>query len=91
MGLAYGLAKQMHVIGHRENVFCCLPDVFFHSSWPDFLVWLGNENEPDDSDGDYSDGKMERVEQLAFDRERCEKAAYQQGFVDGQREAENAK
>jgi hypothetical protein len=44
MGFAYGLRMQCHVIGHRENVFCTLPDVRFHESWQDFLVWLGNQN-----------------------------------------------
>jgi len=43
MGLAFGLRKGIHVIGRRENVFHCLPEVKFHSSWQDFLVWLGGQ------------------------------------------------
>lgn len=49
MGFAYGLALRLHVIGGRPNVFCTLPEVHFHSSWQDFLTWIGNgEGEDDD-------------------------------------------
>jgi hypothetical protein len=29
------------VIGYRENVFNCHPDVFFHPTWEDFLNGFG--------------------------------------------------
>lgn len=33
-GLALGLGKRCIVVGHRENVFHCLPQVEFYETWP---------------------------------------------------------
>ena len=34
-GLALGTAKRVLVVGHRENVFHCLPAVEFFATWPE--------------------------------------------------------
>lgn len=36
-GIALGLNKEVIVIGHRENVFHCLPQVEFYETWEDFI------------------------------------------------------
>jgi len=33
LGIALGTGKQCIVVGHRENVFHCLPDVAFYATW----------------------------------------------------------
>lgn len=33
MGFALASAKPIIVVGHRENVFCCLPEIEFASTW----------------------------------------------------------
>lgn len=38
MGLALG--KRVIVVGHRENVFHCLPEVEFFKTWPEALAAL---------------------------------------------------
>lgn len=40
-GMALALAKRVIVVGHRENVFHCLPEVEFYETWPDALAALG--------------------------------------------------
>ena len=41
LGIALGLAKRIIIVGPRENVFCCLPDVLVYRSWEDFnSVWV---------------------------------------------------
>jgi hypothetical protein len=35
-GAAMARGKQCVVIGHRENVFHCLPDVEFYATWQEF-------------------------------------------------------
>ena len=37
LGIAIGQGKRVIVVGHRENVFCCLPIVQFHATW--FTAW----------------------------------------------------
>jgi hypothetical protein len=32
-GLAVALGKVLMVVGHRENIFHCLPDVHFYADW----------------------------------------------------------
>jgi nucleoside 2-deoxyribosyltransferase len=34
LGAALALQKLVIVVGWRENVFCCLPQVIFHETWP---------------------------------------------------------
>jgi len=29
LGIAIGLKKQLYIVGHRENIFCWLPDVWY--------------------------------------------------------------
>jgi hypothetical protein len=36
-GLAIGLKKRLIVIGPRENIFHCLPQVELFDSWEDFV------------------------------------------------------
>jgi hypothetical protein len=45
MGFAHGIGLSLCVIGGRPNVFCTLPEVHYHSSWQDFLVAVGNEED----------------------------------------------
>lgn len=40
LGIALGAGKQVAVIGPRENVFCWLPQVDHHDTWPGFLAAL---------------------------------------------------
>lgn len=35
-GIALATSKRVIVIGHRENVFYCLPQVEFYKSWQEF-------------------------------------------------------
>lgn len=37
-GAALAWDKSVHVIGHRENVFCCLGAVAFWETWSEFLA-----------------------------------------------------
>lgn len=39
-GIALGLELEIHVVGHRENVFYCLPSVRFHEDWDHCFVEL---------------------------------------------------
>lgn len=39
-GVALGRGKFVIVVGHRENVFHCLPQVRFFSVWEEFLAYL---------------------------------------------------
>lgn len=34
-GMALALGKRVIVVGHRENVFHCLPEIEFFENWPD--------------------------------------------------------
>jgi len=38
--MALALGKGAVVIGHRENVFHCLPEVGFFQTWDDYLTDL---------------------------------------------------
>lgn len=40
LGMAIAWGKEIHIVGPRENVFCCLPEVKVHASWEEFLSWL---------------------------------------------------
>lgn len=40
-GMALALGKRVIVVGHRENVFHCLPEVEFFAAWPDARGALG--------------------------------------------------
>jgi hypothetical protein len=42
-GIALGMGKRIFVVGHRENVFCLLPQVTFCPSWSDAIVALTME------------------------------------------------
>lgn len=37
LGAALALEQIVYVVGHRENVFCCLPQVRFHEEWESCL------------------------------------------------------
>ena len=39
-GIALGMGKRVYVVGHRENVFCLLPQVTFCPTWSDLIVAL---------------------------------------------------
>lgn len=39
-GIALGLAKHVMVVGHRENIFHCLPQVRFYATWEEALERL---------------------------------------------------
>ena len=41
-GIALGLGKHVFVVGHRENVFHCLPRVRFFEKWADARRALGD-------------------------------------------------
>ena len=36
-GMAYALGLGLIIVGHRESVFHCLPEVAFYSTWEDAL------------------------------------------------------
>lgn len=40
LGAALAWGKHVVVVGHRENVFCCLPGVHFCADWPAALLHL---------------------------------------------------
>jgi hypothetical protein len=40
LGVAIGTGKRIIVIGPRENVFCCLPEVEVYPTWDDFTLRL---------------------------------------------------
>jgi Nucleoside 2-deoxyribosyltransferase len=40
MGYALAIQKPILTVGHRENVFYCLPDIAFVESWEDAKTWL---------------------------------------------------
>ena len=40
-GLALAWGKRLIIVGPRENVFYCLPEVVQYSTWPDLLLALG--------------------------------------------------
>ena len=42
-GMAFAHGKRLIVVGHRENVFHCLPNVEFFSSWAEVRTALGLE------------------------------------------------
>lgn len=42
-GMAYARGKKVVVVGHRENVFHCLPEVEFHERWEDALATFAPE------------------------------------------------
>ena len=42
-GIALGLGKRVYIVGHRENVFCLLPQVTFCATWSDLIVELTME------------------------------------------------
>lgn len=42
-GIALGMGKRVFVVGHRENVFCLLPQVTFVPTWSDLICELTME------------------------------------------------
>ena len=40
LGAALATRKRVIVVGHRENVFHCLPEIEFHRTWQDCFVIL---------------------------------------------------
>ena len=40
LGAALASGHRVLVVGHRENVFTCLPQVEFHETWPTALAAL---------------------------------------------------
>jgi nucleoside 2-deoxyribosyltransferase len=38
LGMAYGLLREVMVVGHRENIFCWLPDIHFARSFSEALA-----------------------------------------------------
>jgi len=38
LGIALGMGKDVTVIGHRENIFCWLPEVVFYDTFEDMLA-----------------------------------------------------
>jgi hypothetical protein len=40
-GIALAASKQVVIVGPRENVFCWLPHVQHHATWPDFMTSIG--------------------------------------------------
>lgn len=38
-GAAYALRKRCWIVGHRENIFHCLPGVKFFKTWEEALGW----------------------------------------------------
>lgn len=38
LGMAIALRKKLHIVGPRENVFCCLPRVHVWEDWPSCLA-----------------------------------------------------
>lgn len=40
LGYALASGHRVIVVGHRENVFCCLPEVEFHGSWESCCAML---------------------------------------------------
>ena len=41
LGYALGLGKQIIIIGHRENVFCCLPEMYWLPGWDTIQIING--------------------------------------------------
>ena len=58
LGMAIGMAKQVVVIGYRENLFCWLPDVQFFETFEDFLVWFTGEIQIDLEEDEYYENKL---------------------------------
>ena len=43
LGMALALGMPCSVVGWRENVFCCLPEIRFYAQWADCLAALEKE------------------------------------------------
>jgi nucleoside 2-deoxyribosyltransferase len=46
LGVAIAMNKQIFVVGYRENVFCCLPQIQFFEDWGSCLSLLRRRLEP---------------------------------------------
>lgn len=44
MGIALGMNKGVIVLGHREHIFCHLPEVLHFRSWYDFMETMKHES-----------------------------------------------
>lgn len=43
LGMAIALSKTIVIVGPRENVFCTLPGIVHHDTWPDRAYWRAFE------------------------------------------------